>query len=433
MADISKIKTPVGDTYDISVSRNKVGKDSDHWEGGLDPVSQAMILDHSANKTFGLPASQITIEYSTDDGATWVDYGATDTQKKDLFSETRRTSFYLGKNPTGKIATTSHRLRVTIAHNAERYVALSAVYVWLSTDGNTIYMDMEKSTNDSPNSFTTVFSGQLIKGWPGANIRYFPPIYFGNNRSNSANANKIRLTFYQTAVNADYGASNVYDIRFYGNAVWTKANSMMATNHMYSWDADMNVTFPAKVTATEFDGSATFTSSDVADGGASSWTTVTKVASGEKHSSLFAKMSQMFKNIRYLYKLLGTTDISSIGDGTVTGGLSSLNDSLTNYFFGNVLLSTEQYEFTAGQTTRLRFRGADIRETTTTAHYYLIFLKLSSGDKSLLVNIRMNQTEFSCDTVYNTTGLRISATNARYLVATADASVNGRGLIIQYN
>ena len=71
-----------------------------------------------------------------------------------------------------------------------------------------------------------------------------------------------------------------------------------------------------------------FTSSDVADGSATAWTTVTKLATGEKHSSLFAKMSQMFKNIRYLYKLLGTKDISSIGDGTVTGGLTSLNDSL---------------------------------------------------------------------------------------------------------
>jgi hypothetical protein len=131
--------------------------------------------------------------------------------------------------------------------------------------------------------------------------------------------------------------------------------------------------------------------------------------------------------------MLGTTDISSIGDGTVTGGLTSLNDSLTNYFFGNVSLSTEHYEFTAGQTARLRFRGVDIRETTTTARYYLIFLKWNSGDRSLLVNIRMNQTEFSCDTVYNTTGLRISVTNARYLVATADVSGNGRGLVIRYN
>ena len=74
----------------------------------------------------------------------------------------------------------------------------------------------------------------------------------------------------------------------------------------------------------------TFTCSDVADGSASSWTTVPALTSGETHKSLFAKMSQMFKNIRYLYKMLGTTDISSIGNGTVTGGLSSLNDSFTN-------------------------------------------------------------------------------------------------------
>lgn len=69
----------------------------------------------------------------------------------------------------------------------------------------------------------------------------------------------------------------------------------------------------------------TFTSSDEADGSADAWTNVTKVDSGETHKSLFAKMSQMFKNVRYLYKLLGTTDISSIGDGTVTKALSVLN------------------------------------------------------------------------------------------------------------
>ncbi len=74
-----------------------------------------------------------------------------------------------------------------------------------------------------------------------------------------------------------------------------------------------------------------FTSSDVADGSASAWTTVSKLSSGEKHSSLFAKVSQMFKNVRYLYKMLGTTDISKIGNGTCTGAISSLNSSLANY------------------------------------------------------------------------------------------------------
>lgn len=73
---------------------------------------------------------------------------------------------------------------------------------------------------------------------------------------------------------------------------------------------------------------ATFTSSDVADGSASAWTGVSKLLSGEKHSSIFKKVSQMFKNVRYLYKMLGTTDISKIGNGTCTGAISSLNDGL---------------------------------------------------------------------------------------------------------
>lgn len=75
---------------------------------------------------------------------------------------------------------------------------------------------------------------------------------------------------------------------------------------------------------------AAFTSSDSADGSASAWTNVSKLSSGEKHSSIFAKVSQMFKNVRHLYKMLGTTDISKIGNGTCTGAISSLNSSLMN-------------------------------------------------------------------------------------------------------
>lgn len=78
------------------------------------------------------------------------------------------------------------------------------------------------------------------------------------------------------------------------------------------------------------DATPTFTSSDVADSNAKNWTTVEKLSSGEKISSIFAKTSQMFKNIRYLYKMLGTTDISKIGNGTCTGAISSLNDGLKN-------------------------------------------------------------------------------------------------------
>jgi len=85
----------------------------------------------------------------------------------------------------------------------------------------------------------------------------------------------------------------------------------------------------AAPTGDSADSTTTFTTSDTADGSASSWTTVPALTSGETHKSLFAKMSQMFKNVRYLYKLLGTTDISSIGNGTVTNALSVLNANLT--------------------------------------------------------------------------------------------------------
>lgn len=71
-----------------------------------------------------------------------------------------------------------------------------------------------------------------------------------------------------------------------------------------------------------------FTSADVADGSATTWTSVSKLNSGENNASIFAKISQMFKNIRYLYKMLGTTDISEIGNGTVTNALSVLNANI---------------------------------------------------------------------------------------------------------
>lgn len=90
----------------------------------------------------------------------------------------------------------------------------------------------------------------------------------------------------------------------------------------------------------------TFTSSDSADGSASAWTSVSKLSSGEKHSSIFAKVSQMFKNVRYLYKMLGTTDISKIGNGTCTGAISSLNDGLKN-----ALIIKSGYYGTSGTST----------------------------------------------------------------------------------
>lgn len=73
-----------------------------------------------------------------------------------------------------------------------------------------------------------------------------------------------------------------------------------------------------------------FTSNDTTKD-VTSWTDVAALTSNEKHSSIFNKISTMFKNIRYMYKLLGTTDISKIGNGTVTNAIVTSNTELNNF------------------------------------------------------------------------------------------------------
>ena len=246
MADISKIKTPNGDTYDIKVSRNKVGKTDDSHNDGLDPISQAMILDQSANRTFGLPANNITIEYSIDNGTTWLDYEATDNEKKDLFSETKKTAFWLGKNQT---ISTDCMLRVIISLS-DRYLTLNSLCVDAFDNYNDVFVDMETGYNDD--FFNTIFSHELLGGSNEGkmNIRYF------NDISIDGQINQIRLTFYQ-ASDSIVANSSISDIRFYGDIeerIDTPNKNMAKTNHMYSWDSDMNVTFPRDVTAEDFHG-----------------------------------------------------------------------------------------------------------------------------------------------------------------------------------
>ncbi len=78
-----------------------------------------------------------------------------------------------------------------------------------------------------------------------------------------------------------------------------------------------------KKTGDSKDNTASFTSADSLTPAA--WADVPVLATGEKHSSILNKISTMFRNIRWLYKMLGTTNIASIGGGTLTGAISKLN------------------------------------------------------------------------------------------------------------
>ena len=83
----------------------------------------------------------------------------------------------------------------------------------------------------------------------------------------------------------------------------------------------------------------TFTSNDSTTGDS---TAPALLTSGETHASIFSKVSTVFKNVRWLLSKMGTTDISTLGDGTVTGALSILNSNIADikgkYIAGSVVV-----------------------------------------------------------------------------------------------
>lgn len=112
------------------------------------------------------------------------------------------------------------------------------------------------------------------------------------------------VLFSDTNENASGVSSVCKDLNFH----YVPLNGVLEVPYLYSNTRDSTVSY---------------TSNDNTN--PTAWTNISAITSGEKHSSLFNKISTMFKNVRYIYKMLGTTDISQLGDGTVTGALSSLN------------------------------------------------------------------------------------------------------------
>lgn len=68
-------------------------------------------------------------------------------------------------------------------------------------------------------------------------------------------------------------------------------------------------------------------------------TELAQPTTGEKLSGIIGKVSLAIKNIKTLITLIGNTDISSIGDGTVTGAISDVNGNLNGLKFASISTS----------------------------------------------------------------------------------------------
>lgn len=238
-----------------------------------------------ANRLAFLPADQIIIEQTTDGGATWVSANVADSTKVNLFSETRggvtipllngvkslqcglRITFTAMKYnvPSGTAETQKYNYwSSTYVRSTERYNQIKEMYFWVNANSDTIRVKLERATGANPTSWNLAFQNESwgMTGWSGNDYIRFGQSVFGGATSQTTQYWNYRLTFMTrganggTSLSQNYttSAQSIMEIRGYGDTWWTAGNEYAANDKIYTHDYQQNVTFPAQITATQFNG-----------------------------------------------------------------------------------------------------------------------------------------------------------------------------------
>lgn len=253
---------------------------------GLNDVTlQSLVSTTRANRLAFLPADQIIIEKTTDGGTTWVDAEVPDSVKLGLFSEVRnavnipllngvrnincgiRITFTAMKYnvPEGTAETQKYNYwNSSYVRSAERYCQLKEFYFWVNAVSDGIKIKAERATGANSTIWQTIYDNDswVATGWSGCDYIRFTQGVFGGGTTQTGNYWNYRLTFFTRnstggttlSTSSTSQIHSIYEIRGYGDTVWTVANNYMANDHLYTFDANKNAAFPAKITATEFSG-----------------------------------------------------------------------------------------------------------------------------------------------------------------------------------
>lgn len=206
--------------------------------GGIDPVHAGYMGAGRCLSAF-LPASGIKVEYSTDGGATWLDYGAGDATRRRLASMRDTRVWYMLGGPDASGAH-GDMLRITYEPSDGRYGLARSALVWASTmGGSNLTCVVETSTIGAKGTWVDRDLRVEMAGWPGPNVVDLPPLTFGGFEGQTSNTYGWRFTFGKKA-DAPGKVQRVGSIDIYGDSVWNAANEMMRTGHLYAWDDEGN-------------------------------------------------------------------------------------------------------------------------------------------------------------------------------------------------
>lgn len=221
--------------------------------GGYSPIDAAMVDELGANRlAFANPAG-ITIEYSTDGGATWLDYGASDAVKNLLTAS--ETGFVTGKNTSNLTASPLNMLRVTFDTGVcQVYTVLNKIVLYVSTNGaQGSYVTIQKALQSTPNNYINHVENIPISGWSGYNVINIPNLTtYG--LSPTVQYGRLRFIFGYTGYNgtsSSHTGLNIRGIKGFGGAGWYTPSNMAKRNSLFTYDGFQNATFPASVTSNQ--------------------------------------------------------------------------------------------------------------------------------------------------------------------------------------
>lgn len=206
--------------------------------GGIDPVHAGYMGAGRCLSAF-LPPSGIKLEYSTDGGATWLDYGTGDAARSRLASMRGERIWYKLGGPKASGAS-GDMLRITYEPTDGRYGLVRSALVWASTmGGSNLTCGVETSTMGAKGTWVDRGVRVEMSGWPAPNVVDLPQLTFGGFEGQTGNTYGWRFTFGKKA-DASGKVQQVGSIDLYGDGVWNAANEMMRTGHLYSWDDEGN-------------------------------------------------------------------------------------------------------------------------------------------------------------------------------------------------
>lgn len=204
-------------------------------------AEMALIDSEMENKIWFCDPTRLTFEQSTN-GTSWEDISSS------VSTKTRK-SLVNGKGETGntiRIPISLNSYRITI--DAYEYCYLNYFYAYISTNGNTVSCMIEAHNPNNDTWETITPKTNEVSSWPGhlwIQHKYIP-FY---NSPDAKYRDKVRVTLSLTEGTSEsrYEYIELYKIQWWGGY------PIAANRHIYTWDSDKNVTFPAKVEATSIE------------------------------------------------------------------------------------------------------------------------------------------------------------------------------------